>query len=95
MSSDEDLYEDSGNDSPYIDDEDDDFVYESDGDDEAGPSGLSGGGAGGGCHEGTVADDDFEYEVLSTEQIVRTMTDNIQAVIEVVQVCCFSHPFMV
>jgi len=85
MSSDEDLYEDSGNDSPYIDDDDDFPDYESDGEDEAGPSGLSGGGAGGGCQEGTVADDDFEYEVLSTEQIVRTMTENIQAVIEVVQ----------
>jgi len=95
MSSDEDLYEDSGNESPYIDDDDDEVDAFGSGDEEgfgeviAGPSGMAGAGSGGHGHrcgtEGGGADDDFEYEVLSTEQIVQHMVDSISSVTEIVK----------
>ena len=78
MSSDEDLYEDSGNESPDIDDDHDDDEFGSDiglGE-EPGPSDRHDGGH----------DDDFSYEVLSTEQIVQHMVDCISEVTNVIQV---------
>lgn len=82
MSSDEDFYEDSGNESPYIDEDEDEFGegFGSEAE-EPGPSGSGHGRHG----PEATADDDFEHEVLSTEQIVQHMVDSISAVTEVVQ----------
>jgi len=79
MSSDEDLYEDSGNESPYIDDDDEDDEFGSDiglGE-EPGPSDRADGG-----HD----EDDFSFEILSTEQIVQHMVKCISEVTNVIQI---------
>ena len=77
MSSDEDLYEDSGNESPDIDDDDDNSFGSDIGlGEEPGPSDR---------HDQSH-DDDFQFEVLSTEQIVQHMVDSISEVTNVVQV---------
>ena len=78
MSSDDDFYGDSGNESPEIEETDDEeFGIDIGlGDDGAGGSGAgpSGMGADSRC------DDDFHYEILSTEQIVKHMVDLISDV---------------
>ena len=85
MSDDEDyLYDDSdsGNDSvPGSDTDDDDGIGMEMGlggiDDEAGPSGLTGDKSG---------EEEFYYEVLTTEQIVEHMVDSIKEVNNVIQI---------
>merc|ERR1712243_308728 len=80
MSSDEELYEDSGNESPYIDDdeEEDEFGSDIGLGEEPGPSDRHDGGG----HD----DDDFSFEILSTEQIVQHMVKCISEVTNVIQI---------